>query len=176
MPALPIISAIVGAVGTGVSIYGQAQAANAAQDAAAYNNKLAEQAARNKELEAVEAIKRERDANRARLGEIRARLGTTGTLADEGSPLLILGESAGRLELGIQDAARNASMQAAAMRAQGKMGLWEADQAQSASIFGMAATGLKGLTSQADAYQSNVKLGVYNDTFGIYAPRTKTIP
>ena len=167
MPFLPLIG---GALGAGASIYAQSQSAKAAQSAAEYNNALAEQEARNKEAQTTEAIRRERAANEAKLGEIRARLAAgSGTVTTEGAPLMLLGESAGRMELGIADAARTASIQAAALRSQGAMGLWEADQASNAAIYGMAATGLKAAGSIYSDYQRG-------EALGLYAPRAKIVP
>ena len=136
-------------VGTAVSVYGQVQAGNAAEDAAKYNNKLAEMEARNTELENMEAIKRERESNRSKLSELRNQMAGTGFLTTSGSALLLQGETAGRLELGIQDAARSANMKAASLRAEGAMGLWEGKQAKTAAYISATATGIKGIGSAA---------------------------
>lgn len=172
---MPLIAAIPGyvwgiasvaaaAVGTGMSMYGQQQQARAGAAAADYNNDLAKTEARNKELEAAEAIRRERASNRARLSEIRARLSASGTLTTEGTPLALLGESAGRFELGIQDAARASRMQVDSLRAQGRMGLWEADQMSSAAGIGILGTGLAGLGNAAGNLAYGSALGIYTKT------------
>ena len=163
-----VIPIVIAAVGAAASIYSSKQQANAAEEAGAYNNELAQREARNRERTAAEAIRRERAANEARLGAIRASLSNSGTLSTEGSPLTVLGESAGRFELGVADAARSASMQAASMRAQGAMGLWEADQRSNAAIMGGVATGIRAAGSMYSDYQSGSQLGMYT--------RTKTTP
>jgi hypothetical protein len=129
-------------VSTGVSIYGQQQQAKAATKAAEYNNILADQEAKNVELQNMEQLKRERIKNRRALADIRNRMAQNGVINTEGTSLAILGESSANFNLGIQDAARAANMQAASLRAQGQMGLWEADQGQkAANINSVAAVG-----------------------------------
>jgi hypothetical protein len=153
---------LIGSVAsTGLAIYGQAQQAKAQEAAAEYNNQLALAEARNSEAETSEAIKRQRQNNRSGLAEIRARLASSGLQADTGTPLSIVGEAAGRMEVDIADAARRAAMQAASLRAQGKMGLWEADQASSASRLNMLATGIQGATSAFGMYQEQKYQGAY---------------
>lgn len=152
---------LIGSVAsTGLAIYGQAQQAKAQEAAAEYNNQLAQAEARNTEAEAAEGIKRQRQNNRSALAEIRTRLASSGVQADTGTPLTIIGEAAGRMEIDIADASRRAAMQAASLRAQGKMGLWEAEQASSASRLNMLATGIQGATSAFGMYQEQKYQGV----------------
>lgn len=159
-------SLVVTAIGTGVAIHGQQQAAKAAEDAAEYNNKLAEIEARNREAEAAEQIRRERIAKRERIGALRARLAQSGSLLTSGAPLAILGESSARMEIALKDAARATSMESASIRAAGKMGLWEADQARTAANYQSAATALQGASSTvSSAYDFNKK--------GAFTTRTK---
>lgn len=168
---------------TGLSMYGQSQAAKAqgmaadynarmANDAAAYNAKLAEGEARNREVETTVGIQRQRASNREALAALRTRMAASGVQTTTGTPLILAGESAGRLEIGIQDAARTAAMQAASLRAQGRMGIWEADargrlglweaaQASSASRTGMLATGIQGAASAYGQYRQGKYTGIY---------------
>lgn len=129
-------------VSTAATIYGQQQQAKAETKAAVYNNIVADQEAKNQELQNAEQLKRERIKNRRQLAEIRNQMAGNGLINTEGTPLAILGESSANLNLGIQDAARASAMQAASLRAQGQMGLWEADQGQqAANINSVAAIG-----------------------------------
>lgn len=146
---------------TGFSIFGQYQQAKAAEEAAEYNNKLARAEAANLEAETAEQIKRRRIENRAGLADLRTRLASSGVVTTTGTPLLLQGEAAGRLELQIADAARSASMQAASLRAKGRMGLWEADQMNSASRLSMLGTAIQGIGSAFGKYQSGSYLGIY---------------
>jgi hypothetical protein len=141
-------------------MYGQNEQAKAAEQAAAYNNQLALNEAKNRERETTQGIIRTRQNNAAGLSELRARLASSGVQTGTGTPLTVIGETAGRLELGIADSARAASMQAASLRAQGKMGLWEAEQNSRASRLSMAATGIQGLSAAFGKYSKNT-LGIY---------------
>jgi hypothetical protein len=153
---------LVGAVGaTGLNLYGQAQQAKAQSVAAAYNNRLAENEAANLEVETAERIKRQRINIRESMAELRNRMAGSGLITTSGTPLLLAGETAGRLELSIQDAARQAAIQAASARAQGKMGLFEAKQAGDASKLAMFGSAMSGATSVFGKYQEGAYQGLY---------------
>lgn len=153
--AYAVVAAIVAVVAAGVQVYSAEQQAEVAEDTAKYNNQIAKTQATNAELENAEAIKRERARNRRQIGEIRARLAAGGTLTSEGAPLAILGESAENFELGIQDAARASSIQAANIRAQGAMSLWEGTQQAAAtriSGYAQAAETVSNYTTRTKRY------------------------
>lgn len=170
---LAIASIATAAIGTGTTLYAQNQAQKTTDRLAAHNNKLAENEARNRELESQEAISRERRRKRAQMARVRNQLAAGGTLTTSGTPLAILGETSSRIELGIADAYRRSNMDAASLRARGQMGLWEADQAATGTNLAMAGTALKGLSSAASAYGSAAYQGSLPD-FGLYdqPPRT----
>jgi len=153
---------LVGSVAsTGLSIYGQNSQAKAQQQAAAYNNALAAAEAKNLEAQTMEGIARQRRRNRSSLSELRARLAAGGTQSTTGAPLLLMGESAARMETSIADAARSTAMQAASLRAKGRMGLWEADTMAAATRTNMLATAVGGAASAFGQYQQ----GKYYGTF-----------
>ena len=169
-PPMPYVTATVLAytaiaasvVGTGISIYSQQQQAKSQEAAADYNNDLAEQEARNAELEAAEQAKRQQITKRRELSRLRTDLIGQGTLTTTGSPLAILGESSATMDLSIADAARASHMQAASFRSQGRMGLWEASQARTAANLNSLATGISGIGSAASTgYSLN-----YQGAFG----------
>jgi hypothetical protein len=87
-------------------------------------------------------------------------MASSGVLTTSGTPLLLAGETAGRMELSIADAARAASIQAASLRAQGKMGLWNAKQSADASKLAMFGTAISGATQAFGMYQSGSYQGV----------------
>ncbi len=146
------IAAITTLVSTGVSIYGQQQAAKSQEYAAKYNNKLAENEARNRELESAESQKRMRQQNRREMATLRNNLSGNGTLTTTGTSLNMLGESAGFMDLAIRDAARTSQMEAASIRARGRMGLWEAEQAKRAANISSAGEAFKGISSVVKMY------------------------
>jgi hypothetical protein len=165
--AVAAITAIVSTVaGTAVSIVSANNAADAAEDAAIRNKQLADAEARNRELEAAEAIKRQRLRDQREKSAIRARLAQQGTLTTSGTPLLILGEVAANQELAIQDAVRQANMQASSLRAQGTMGLWEAEATGAALTNKSIAAGIDGLSTAAGSYSAAKYNGAFTPVKG----------
>lgn len=146
---------------TAVSIVSANNAADAADEAARINDQNAQAEAHNRELEAAEAIKRQRERDKREKAAIRARLAQGGTLTTSGTPLLILGEVAANQELAIQDAVRATNMQASSMRDAGKMGLWEADSNRAATFNQNIATGISGLSSAATGYSDAKYKGAF---------------
>lgn len=157
--ALTYAALAITAIGTGVSIYGQQQAKESQEKAAAYNSQLAASEARNKEAETAEAIARQRRKDKSQRAALLAKLSTGGTLTTSGTPLLIMQENAGNQELAIADALRASSIQAASIRAQGQMGLWESSQASKAADLSSIGTGLSGLGSITGSYSKSLKSG-----------------
>lgn len=145
---------------TGLAIYGQRQQAQAQEQAARYNNNLAQAEARNVEMESAEAIARQRIRNREGLASLRARMAASGTVSTTGTPLLLAGETAGRMEIEIADAARRANIQASSIRGQGRMGIWNAKQASAAGNLASIGTAIRGATSAFGMYQQGSYQGV----------------
>jgi hypothetical protein len=90
-------------ISTGVAVYGQMQQAKAAEETAEFNAKIAENEANLKQQRGLENIRRQRAQNRRYLSRQRALISGRG-IALEGTALEVLGQSAGKLEVGIQDA------------------------------------------------------------------------
>lgn len=111
------VSVTAGIVG-GVASYNQQKANYAQQKAnaeaqaqqAEYNRRLEEREAQNHEKEAQEAARRQREE----AAELRSRqialLGKSGAALSSGSPLAVLGESAARQEMGVQDTHRSGAL------------------------------------------------------------------
>jgi len=88
-PATVAIAALVTSViSTGAAVYGQMQAASAAEDAADYNAKVAEQNAETMKQKADYDIELHREKVRKLLSSNRAAVGASGVTM-EGSPLLV---------------------------------------------------------------------------------------
>lgn len=155
------IGMLFSGVATGLQMYSQHQQGETAERVAEYNNQLAVREASNQEAQTAEGIKRERINQRAALATLKARMATSGQSLTSGTPLLLAGETASRFQLGISDAARSSAMQAAAMRQQGIMGLWEGKQAKQAATTAMIGTGIQGITSAVSAYQKNTYTGAF---------------
>jgi hypothetical protein len=118
MSWLATAAIVVGAIGTGVAVYGQVEAAQTAKKMGEYNAKLAESQAAQIDLDSRESVKRRREQNRRFLGTQRTAYAKSGVTI-EGSPLEVMAETAGILELEALDASRQATQQTRALRAQG---------------------------------------------------------
>jgi hypothetical protein len=111
---------IVAVVGTGVSVSASMQQAAIAKKTGAYNAKLAENQALQAEMDGRENLRRKRVENRRFLARQRAGLAKAGVL-ETGTPLEVMAESAGSLELEALDYTRQQAMTATGLRAQGAM-------------------------------------------------------
>lgn len=120
-----IATAVVSAIGAGVSFAGSQQQAKAAEQQGRMQQDAANAEANNAELQAAENIRRERINKRRRLARLRSDMNAGGVVMD-GSSMDVFAETAGREELAIQDAARAANMDAANMRNSGTVAAWEA--------------------------------------------------
>ena len=158
---LGAIGLIGGLASTGLSMYGQSQQAKAANQAADYNNALAQREAANLEAETAQGISRERINQKAALADLQNSMAGSGVQTTTGTPLSVVGETAGRFEVGIADAARSASIHAASLRAKGAMGLWEGAQTGAAAKINMFSSGIAGLGSAATKYNEGQYQGLF---------------
>lgn len=120
MAALTSIAIAATAVGTGLSVYGQLQQASNAKALGQYNAKLAEEQAKQTEMDARETLRRKRQENKKFSSRQRGAYARAGVL-NEGTPLEVMAETAGTLELQALDYAREQKQQAVNLRAQGAM-------------------------------------------------------
>lgn len=156
LTTLALASLAVGAVGTGVAVYGQMQQAKTAKkvgeynatvdeanakataEAAEYNAKLQEQQALQTEMDSRENIRRKRIENSRYASTQRARFAASG-VTDEGSPLIAMSETAALLEMDAQEVNRQAQIEASRLRAGARetrrTGLFQADQYQKQAGF-----------------------------------------
>jgi hypothetical protein len=153
------IGLIGGLLSTGLQIYGAQQQGKAALAAANYNNALAAREASNYEQETAENIRRARINNRRSLSTLRLRQAGSGTLTTSGSTAAVLADAAGTFEVAIADAARSANLRTAALRQQGQMGMFNAQQQRKAANLQSFGLGLSGLTTAASTAYSNYQVG-----------------
>jgi hypothetical protein len=138
-----ITSAVLAIAGIGVSVYGQREAAKAAEATAKYNAGLARSQADQSNAVAAENMRRKQRENSQLLAAQRSALAARG-LQMEGTPLAILGESGMMLERDILDMGFEASSRARSLMASAEMGLWEGRQQAGAMRMQSLATGLSG--------------------------------
>lgn len=152
------VSAVAAAAGAATSYVGAQKAASAAEDAGKAQKAAADAAARNDELQGAETIRRERINKRRRLARLRSDLNSGGVVMDN-STMDVFSETAGAMELGLQDASRAMNMDASNQRNAGAMSLWEArSQAVGTRI---AATGTL-LSDSAQIAGSAYKSGAFS--------------
>jgi len=149
-----IVSAVASAASAGVAFYGQQQQAAAAERMASYNyqvqlQQMQMQAQMQKisaeqqyaagmqnaaimqneglrvEQEARERARRMRAENEKLLGAQRARFGKAG-VTSEGSPLSVMAESAGLMELAVGDELYKANLERSAFFRKGAVEEWQA--------------------------------------------------
>ncbi len=152
------------AVSTGISVYSQRQQAKSQRYAEEYNAKLAENEARNVQLEAAERGKRQRQQAGRHMATLRNNLAAGGTLTTGGTSLELLAENAAHLDLAIGDAARESRIEAAAWRSRADMSLWNAAQHHRAGTLGTWSTALGGLAGMAGDYAGFRYEGVFTPT------------
>lgn len=145
---LLIAAAVASAVGTGVSVYGQRQAATAAENIGKYNSKLQRDQAVQTNLANAENARRKTRDNARVLGAQRAALAQSG-LSMEGTPLAVLGETAMTLQRDILDMGYNAATKARALQAGANLSLYEGKSQASALRTSAVATGFNGVSSAA---------------------------
>lgn len=147
--ALAIASLATAAVGTGIAIYGQRQAAKTSQavgefnaqqgeenarqvaETADYNARLLENQALQTEMDARENIRRKRAENKRYASMQRARFAASG-VTEEGSPLEVMSDTAALLEMDALEVNRQAQIRMNELRAGAsetrRTGTFQADQ------------------------------------------------
>ena len=153
--ALAAASLATAAIGTGLAVYGQVQAASVAKDTASYNAKLAESQALQNDMDARENLKRKRETNNRFLAAQRGQFAAAGVTI-EGTPLEVQSESAGILELQALEMNRQAQNESAQLRAGGAAQRRYGAAAANAAYIGAGASLLSGVGNiSASAYNFN---------------------
>ena len=157
---LGIAALATSAVGTGISVYGQMQQASAQKRMANYNAKVAENEAIRVQQEGQEERDRQRREHRRLIGRQRTQIAKSG-LQETGSPLAVLAENAGMLELQAQDQRRATNARAQQLRTQGQITRAQGNAAYKAGMIGAGSTLFRGLASTGMKHYGFKKSGVY---------------
>ena len=136
-----IVSAISTAVGGGVSIIGQRNAAKAAEQSAEWNADQQRKQARYEESVAQKNMRRERENNKRELARRRAS-SARGGLMETGAVSDNLIEASERHQVEIDDIWERASTQAQTRRAQANMSIWEGQTTAAVAKTAMWGTGI----------------------------------
>jgi hypothetical protein len=146
--AAGIIAVVATVASTAVSIHGQRQQAKAAEAAAEFNAKVAENEALRVEMESREQIRRDRITHKRLLGRQRALAAKSG-VTETGSPLDLMAETAGELELGILDSQRAHQAKATQLRGEATIGRFEGKSRAVGLRNRSIATGIGGISRAA---------------------------
>lgn len=147
--------------GAGYSAYASHQQGKAEEKMANYNAKLAQQEARNAELTAQENAKRQRKENRHRLAAIRSKVAKSGVAMGTGSPLDVLAQTAGNLELEALDLFREGELRRRSLLNQASMSVYQGQQAKSAANTQAIGSLIGGVSSAAGGVMSGYQSGVF---------------
>jgi hypothetical protein len=146
-----IIGVATAVAGTVITVAGQRQAANAAQDTANYNADLALEQARHENEVAAENARRKARENAKIIGLQREAIAVSG-LAPAGTPLAILGETVSTLERDILDMGYEAAARARQLQSSAAMSRWEGSATASAATTAMVGTAISGVSSAGKGY------------------------
>ena len=145
--ATAAIATTAAVVGAGVSAYGQYQAGQSQKSMANYSAKLAENEAIAKEQQShAESLQMRKDMERMKASQ-RAGYAKSGAIQTEGTPLLVMAEQAGMMELDVLNYQRNRALEASSLRQQASMYKYEGKQAARAATIGAVGTFLGGVGS-----------------------------
>jgi hypothetical protein len=146
-----MIAAGASLVGGGVAAYGSYQAGQSQKRAAEVNAKIKENEALREDMESKEATRRMRETNRRKLATQRTRIAGAGVI-EEGSPLSLMAETAGMLELEALDARRASMTRQAQLKTAAGMDIFEGNAAARAGSIGAGASLLQGVGQAGSTY------------------------
>jgi hypothetical protein len=147
------IATVVSAIGAGVTFAGAQASAKAAEQQGRDQMRAAEAAARNKELQTAENVRRERLNKRRKLARLRSEMNSGGVVMADSS-MDVFAETAGNAELAIQDVARESSLDTTNTRNAGSMAAWEARALARATRVQSYGTLLSDTSKAASSYAS----------------------
>jgi hypothetical protein len=140
------IAAAASVAGAGIAAYGLYQQGKTSKRVAEFNAKSAENQAIQEDMDSRESARRERVHNRRLASRQRARIAKTG-LVETGSPLEVMAEDAGRMELAVLDQRRNSRIKQSGLRSQAELTRAEGDAAFRAGRISAGASLLSGISS-----------------------------
>jgi hypothetical protein len=151
---LAIAGVAASAIGTGVAIMGQMQAASAQASAANYNAEVARNNAIAAQQQARQNELIQQQQSRQKIGGITAAYGASGIDSGSGSALDVLGSSAANAELDRQTLVFNGALQAAGYGDEAALDAARAGSAKTAGLTSAAGLLLSGGAKAATAGSS----------------------
>lgn len=149
LSVVAIAQIVAAAASTAAVAYGAYQQGQASSNAAKYQAQVSQRNAGIARQNAALQAKQQDRLNRLRLGTIRANAGAAGGVANEGSALDIIADSAIQGELKRQDIIRAGEIKASGFEAGASLSTFEAGQAATSGRIGAGAALLQGASSTA---------------------------
>jgi len=159
MGALAIVSLAITAVGTGVSAYSSYQSGKAQQRINEYNAKVNEQDAANRERDGRMLANAQRARSQKILATQRTLYAKGGVVGETGSPLMVMAEQAGQLEMAALDVGRTANAEAGRLKTQAVLDRMSGKAARQAGTLNAVGTVLSGAGSVGMGYANFKKTG-----------------
>jgi len=147
------ISTVISLAGTAISVKAQQDAADAAEDTAAYNARLQRDAAKQTMEVAADNARRQQAGNDRQMAALRASMAVSG-LALEGTPLAVLGDVALQGARDVADIGFQAENQARAQLQGAAMTMVDGANTAAGMRTESIASGLKGVSSATMGYAS----------------------
>jgi hypothetical protein len=147
-----VAGVVVSVVAAGVSTYAAYEQGQTAQANAKFNQKMAQRAADQKRLEAEAAAQRKQKENDALKARTRALIGGTGTVAGEGSSLLIEMEQADQAALDEANIRYVGEVGAGDLEGESILLGYQGKRAARSGYIGAGASLLSGASSAASQY------------------------
>lgn len=166
--AIALAAVAISAVGTGVAVAGQIEAAKAAEEAGKYNEKVARNNAQAAAQQAQYEADRIRKRNIVILGRQKAAIAKAGIL-DTGSTLDVFLDSAVEGELDRMAALYGGSLRSTNYLSQGRLARMEGDAAKRAGYYRAGGTLL---TGAGNVVSGAGNVAQYNSTTASYSPKS----
>lgn len=146
-----IVSAVASGIGTGISVMGQIEQGRSQKKWGEYNAQVAERDAETARMNAEYEAGLKRKESERLLGRQRALYGKAGVTL-EGSPLLLMAETAAESEMDALMIERGGKLQAQRYRSEATLSKMKGAAAQRAGYYGAGSTLLTGASQTAYQY------------------------
>lgn len=159
--SLAIMAIVTSAIGGGTAAYNSYEQGQAQKKLNNFNAQVMDQAARDKDRDALILANAQRARNEKLMGKQRALYAKSGVLFNTGTPLMVQAEQAGQLEMAALEIETTASNEAARMRQQAVVDRMTGKAAARAGGLGAVSTVLGTAGSLGSTYGTQKKLGVF---------------
>ena len=155
------LSLAASVAGGGMAAYNSYEQGQAQKKLNNFNAQVMDQAARDKDRDALILANAQRARNEKLMGKQRALYAKSGVSFDTGTPLMVQAEQAGQLEMAALEIETTASNEAARMRQQAVVDRMTGAAAGRAGTLGATSTILSTAGSVGSTYGKQKKAGVF---------------